>query len=84
MWVGVPHSPQLILNIMEQKIKELLNNIVCHKISIGDGIEEIKRLFSEYTHPVMNYNKEDYHSKATMKGGFVENKCPFCDQPYFK
>lgn len=21
---------------------------------------------------------------ATMKGGFVENKCPFCDQPYFK
>ena len=99
MWVGVPHSPQLILNIMEQKIKELLNNIVCHKISIGDGIEEIKKLFSEYTHPVMNYNKEDYHSKdkrilvgeigcptcgATMKGGFVENKCPFCDQPYFK
>lgn len=103
MWVGVPHSPQLILNIMEQKIKELLNNIVCHKISIGDGIEEIKKLFSEYTHPVMNYNKEDYHSKdkrilagdvaqelnvvvgeigcptcgATMKGGFVENKCPF-------
>ena len=72
--------------------------------------EEIKKLFSEYTHPVMNYNKEDYHSKdkrilagdvaqelnvvvgeigcptcgATMKGGFVENKCPFCDQPYFK
>lgn len=45
MWVGVPHSPQLILNIMEQKIKELLNNIVCHKISISDGIEEIKRLF---------------------------------------
>ena len=45
MWVGVPHSPQLILNIMEQKIKELLNNIVCHKISIGDGIEEIKKLF---------------------------------------
>lgn len=102
MWVGVPHSPQLILNIMEQKIKELLNNIVCHKISIGDGIEEIKKLFSEYTHPVMNYNKEYYHSKdkrilagdvaqelnvvvgATMKGGFVENKCPFCDQPYFK
>lgn len=110
MWVGVPHSPQLILNTMEQRIKELLNNIVCHKISIGDGIEEIKKLFSEYTHPVMNYNKEDYHSKdkrilagdvaqelnvvvgeigwptcgATMKGGFVENKCPFCDQPYFK
>ena len=45
MWVGVPHSPQLILNIIEQKIKELLNNIVCHKISIGDGIEEIKKLF---------------------------------------
>ena len=58
MWVGVPHSPQLILNIMEQKIKELLNNIICHKISIGDGIEEIKKLFSEYTHPVMNYNKK--------------------------
>jgi pyrroline-5-carboxylate reductase len=45
MWVGVPHSPQLILNTMEQRIKELLNNIVCHKISIGDGIEEIKKLF---------------------------------------
>ena len=25
MWVGVPHSPQFMLNIMEQKIKELLH-----------------------------------------------------------
>lgn len=23
-------------------------------------------------------------SSGEVKGGFVENKCPFCDQPYFK
>lgn len=88
MWVGVPHSPQLILNTMEQRIKELLNDIVCHKISIGDGVEEIKRLFSECTHPVMNYNREDYHSKdkRILAGDVAQNLnvvvgeigCPTC------
>ena len=45
------------------------------RILAGDVAQELNVVVGEIGCPTCG---------ATMKGGFVENKCPFCDQPYFK